>query len=64
MFGFKKCSICGRYFQMARNNIYRVRVGELGGINYFGTTYDAIDCPKCGCQMLLSKREENVIHEE
>ncbi len=53
----RKCSFCGIEFEIDVNKKYIVKSKEnLLDISYF----DAIDCPKCGCQNIIWKRLERV----
>lgn len=52
-----KCVICGHRFEIEIDKKYVVKIQE-GLINK--TYYDAIDCPRCGCQKIIWKREEIV----
>ena len=61
MFGKKTvCTVCGARFKVTADMVYTVQekhgfVQALsGGVGY----HDAIDCPKCGCQMILNARVE------
>lgn len=58
-----KCSVCKKRFTIAKPNVYRVRVLEKSVWlpNAVLRTFDAIDCPKCGCQHLLKPRESREV---
>lgn len=61
-----KCSVCGNRFMLARTQVYRVTspttvLSQLVGTN---ETHDAIDCPRCGCQMILHNRWPKISEEE
>ena len=50
-----KCKICGKEFQLKKENKYLVQNVSIGGIlnrNY----YEAFDCPYCGCQNIVNER--------
>lgn len=54
-----KCSVCGKRFDIKKENTYTV---DMTIDNVFSAltkqaVYDAIDCPKCGCQQLLKERK-------
>ncbi|MDE6141026.1 MAG: hypothetical protein K2G03_00340 [Bacilli bacterium] len=49
----KECSICGGKIKLEKEKVYLVRQCEgLFTVKY----YNAIDCPYCGCQILLWPR--------
>lgn len=50
------CKVCNCNFTIQPKKIYLVNVLE-GIFNY---TYDTMDCPQCGCQMLIWKRYKKV----
>ena len=51
----KECSFCGTKFEIEIDKKYIVKSQEsLLNISYF----DAMDCPKCGCQNIIWKRLE------
>ena len=54
-----KCSICGEQVELRKENRYEVVI-EAGVLQKsFGARdqlYEAFDCPKCGCQMLIQER--------
>lgn len=52
-----KCVVCGHRFEIEIDKKYVVKIQE-GLINK--TYYDAVDCPRCGCQNIIWKREEIV----
>lgn len=51
-----KCKVCGRFIRLKKENKYIVK---REGIAPFTTTgyFDAFDCPKCGCQIVIGRRE-------
>lgn len=49
----KKCSVCGNGIKLKKEKVYVVR--ECNSL-VNATTYNAIDCPFCGCQTILKKR--------
>ena len=53
-----KCGICGSSFEIKKENVYEAydTVALLKALNETGKTYDAIDCPECGCQKILQVR--------
>lgn len=59
-----KCTVCKKRFTIAKPNVYRVRVCEkpAGSLYSLLRTFDAIDCPKCGCQHLLKPREKREVN--
>lgn len=52
-----KCISCGKRFKPKKENRYEVKEPVIG---LFATKtfkiMDAFDCPKCGCQSILSTR--------
>lgn len=54
-----KCSICGEQIELRKENRYEVLIKVSALQKSFGATdqvYEAFDCPKCGCQMLMQER--------
>lgn len=53
-----KCKVCGKRFPVTWMDVYRVAEPQsiTGAISNPVKTYDAIDCPVCGCQHLLKVR--------
>lgn len=54
----RKCIVCGKRFMPQMENVYRVidQVPPLKVITDVSHVYDAIDCPRCGCQVKLNIR--------
>ena len=52
-----KCDVCNYEFIVNKTETYRVRKSDLFSQN---NIYDAIDCPKCGCQKILHYRADIV----
>ena len=54
-----KCSICGEQVELRKENRYEVVI-EAGvlqkSLGARDQLYEAFDCPKCGCQMLMQER--------
>lgn len=60
--GMTTCDVCGRDFALMAEDHYISRAEEKTGIAAFAGgdephLHDAIDCPHCGCQKVLQKRE-------
>lgn len=58
-----KCKICNKRFKLIKENNYIVTVHPTG-LNCLIEpikTYEAFDCPKCGCQNIVNRREESNI---
>lgn len=56
-----KCKICNKRFELKKENKYLVR--EKYGLCDLGkpmTTYEAFDCPYCGCQNVMHVRMPEV----
>lgn len=50
-----KCGICGKEFELKKENKYIVQNVSLTGMlnrNY----HEAFDCPYCGCQNVVNER--------
>ena len=56
-----KCKVCNKKFKVDRKNVYSV-TSCAQGLGFLVdptiTKMDAIDCPFCGCQQILSTRLE------
>ena len=50
----KKCSICGRKFELLAKNRYEVETRPFNKTIY----YNAFDCPHCGCQNIIGVVEK------
>jgi len=63
MKGMKTCGVCGRDFPLLFEEHYVAedpqKVGAIMNLVNTDTayTYDAIDCPHCGCQNVLQPRK-------
>lgn len=59
-----KCSVCGKRFILRKKRVYlvKVHVGFLTSPQQFGT-FEATDCPRCGCQMVLNCRETELVQD-
>lgn len=55
-----KCKICGGGYDIVKKDTYQVSVPDSGLVRSGPTTWDAADCPHCGCQNLLGKRYDTV----
>ena len=60
-----KCKICGTEFPAIKDKHYIAREnGIQGGLAQFSNgkqekkTYDAFDCPQCGCQVIVQERKQ------
>jgi DNA-directed RNA polymerase subunit RPC12/RpoP len=52
-----KCKVCGTEFEPKKEDKYIVKVTKRTGmVTADIETYDAFDCPKCGCQQLAGLR--------
>ena len=58
----KRCTVCGRKIRIRKKDLYTVLddPSSVVGFLFSRTTVkmDAIDCPHCGCQQVLSTRLE------
>lgn len=58
-----KCKVCGKRFSPDSKRLYQVT--EAFSVSSLVTkplnvVYDAMDCPRCGCQMVLNERKPKV----
>lgn len=52
-----KCKVCGTKFKPKKEDKYIVKVTKRTSmVTADIETYDAFDCPKCGCQQLAGLR--------
>ena len=53
------CKVCKRRFTASKDNKYLAqKVRSINdAIMTAPTTYEAFDCPKCGCQNIVNVRE-------
>ena len=61
-----KCTVCNHSFELIKEMVYEVQteVAPMGLIlSRKNNVYDAVDCPECGCQMVLKDRMPKVITE-
>lgn len=54
----QKCKVCGKRFDIKKDAVYQVRpsVSFTEAFTKESSTYDAVDCPNCGCQHRLAVR--------
>ena len=59
------CKVCKRRFVANKNDKYLAqRVRSIAdAITTAPVTYEAFDCPKCGCQNIVNVREPEVNYE-
>ena len=64
------CKVCGKRVYPKAEYVVRDKIVS-GGINAAlngspseNDIYDAMDCPECGCQMVIKKRMRKVINGE
>ena len=59
------CKVCKRRFVANKNDKYLARGARsiTDAIMTTPVTYEAFDCPKCGCQNIVNVRELEVNHE-
>lgn len=60
--GLRTCHICGRDFPLVEEEHYIARDVMRTGLNALANgvepvLYDVIDCPHCGCQVILQQRK-------
>lgn len=66
--GMTTCNVCGRDFALIAEDHYISIAESKTGLAAFAggdepAMHDAMDCPHCGCQNILGKRERPYIHE-
>ena len=60
-----RCKICKKIIKFEKEKKYTVEIGNVADkILNNCKVYEAIDCPKCGCQNLLGIRETNILPEK
>lgn len=55
----RKCKVCKKKFNLKKENKYQIYVAPVG-LNCIvegGKTFEAFDCPMCGCQNIVNIRE-------
>lgn len=54
----QKCGVCGKRLSISKDEIYMVieSQGFAAALTAPPQKFDAIDCPRCGCQQLLAVR--------
>ena len=53
-----KCTICGKRFSVKKKYVYKLVINQNEMFKFNGDViFDAMDCPKCGCQHLLKERK-------
>ena len=54
----QKCKVCGNRFNINRKDTYQVaeNLTLVQAFQNTSKTFDAVDCPNCGCQCLLAER--------
>ena len=59
------CKVCKRRFVANKNDKYLVQKDRsiIDAIMTAPATYEAFDCPKCGCQNIVNVREPEVNYE-
>ena len=58
----QKCNICNNKFYINPQKVYKVK--KDGQVLNPSEIFDAIDCPKCNCQILLWKRLKKINKKE
>lgn len=53
-----KCKVCGKRFVLDSRLVYQVSdsISVVQALAAPQKTYDAADCPRCGCQLVLNVR--------
>lgn len=61
-----KCKICGKEFELKKENKYLAteKISAFGALKQLPKTFEAFDCPHCGCQNVINIREGEVIKNE
>nr|DAL28802.1 MAG TPA_asm: RimK-related lysine biosynthesis protein, Probable-dependent amine/thiol ligase family Amino-group [Caudoviricetes sp.] len=54
-----KCKICGKEFELKKENKYLVteKIAAFGALTELPKTFEAFDCPHCGCQNVMNIRK-------
>ena len=54
----RKCNVCGKRFTLSKEHVYQVSEPQPVTKMLVDAVkvYDVMDCPQCGCQMLLKVR--------
>lgn len=57
-----KCKVCGYRFALAKENIYTAEEPRafVETLSKPPITFSAVDCPRCGCQIMLSVRAPRI----
>lgn len=57
-----KCKVCGYRFTLAKENIYTAEEPRafVEALSKPPITFSAVDCPRCGCQIMLSVRAPRI----
>ena len=58
-----KCKVCGARFALSKDTLYQVEqvVSVTQMLTASAQIYDAVDCPKCGCQLTLGVRLPRIV---
>ena len=64
-----KCRICGKEFELKKENLYTAREECTTGLALIAENkevdlFDAFDCPFCGCQNIVGKRKRTFCEEK
>ena len=61
----RKCKVCKKRFGLQKKNKYQIYVAPVGisCIVEGGKTFEAYDCPYCGCQNIVNIREVGTLVE-
>lgn len=58
-----KCKICGKEFELKKENLQLIPDYNLFNNLFIGNTLrknEAFDCPHCGCQNIVGERLEHI----
>lgn len=60
------CKVCKRYFRPKADKKYLVTNAPVGLkiLSEAPRTFEAFDCPRCGCQNIVNIREVGVVSHE
>ena len=58
-----KCCVCGMRFEPRKEAVYQVTesLSVAQVLTDAAKTFDAMDCPRCGCQQVLKVRMPKVV---
>lgn len=55
-----KCSVCRSRFHAKKEYMIEKMFTGLASLGASDMVYDAMDCPECGCQIVLAERKPKI----